>query len=512
MSSDNPSRRTCAEQRSVSERKTNNAHINHNNTASTETPVTWTDYGQAKLKELLSFGGFGNSSEETKPPAADTKTESVAISPQRDKTLTDKSNMRMTFFNDRNGDQHQQAGSRASGWVIVDKQDDIVHKPEKTESTFTTTILDPAHKTSKAKTKPKSEDKESAKQFVVSKGNREIVLEKLRLGVKLCATHDSAEPFTRNVVLEKDYMEKLDISACYPPDGSSFFFREYAPRVFRKLRDYSGISLLDYVTALCDEKISPLGFSGKSGSFLYITKDKKFVIKTVSHAESKFLRVLLEEYYKHLASVHNQKKDSLLTRFFGMYRMGFSTLGELRVVVMQNLLSTRNEIDRRYDLKGSTLGRQTFFSCLIAEQDIANHVLKDNDFSSEDDRVNLTIQLGRARKAKFLGMLHRDCELLRRFGVIDYSLLLGVHFVKDCAKLKASLPAGAEKTDEGAFVSVDYDHLYYCGVIDILQPYNRKKAIEHNVKALWYDRGDISVCNPEIYLKRFLTFISRHIS
>jgi len=48
-------------------------------------------------------------------------------------------------------------------------------------------------------------------------------------------------------------------------------------------------------------------------------------------------------------------------------------------------------------------------------------------------------------------------------------------------------------------------------VIDILQPYNMRKQLEHNLKGMVHDKQAISVCPPTKYASRFLHFISTYI-
>lgn len=54
-----------------------------------------------------------------------------------------------------------------------------------------------------------------------------------------------------------------------------------------------------------------------------------------------------------------------------------------------------------------------------------------------------------------------------------------------------------------------YDVVLYLGIIDILQEYNMKKKIEHACKSLKFDPLSISVVEPKIYSKRFITFLKK---
>lgn len=43
--------------------------------------------------------------------------------------------------------------------------------------------------------------------------------------------------------------------------------------------------------------LSELGSPGKSGSFFYFSQDYRFIIKTIHHAEHKFMRKILKDYF-----------------------------------------------------------------------------------------------------------------------------------------------------------------------------------------------------------------------
>ena len=80
-----------------------------------------------------------------------------------------------------------------------------------------------------------------------------------------------------------------------PSAKYDFKFKDYAPWVFRELReDYFHLDPADYLLSLTAKYIlSELGSPGKSGSFFYFSRDYRFIIKTIHHAEHKFLRKIL---------------------------------------------------------------------------------------------------------------------------------------------------------------------------------------------------------------------------
>jgi hypothetical protein len=54
--------------------------------------------------------------------------------------------------------------------------------------------------------------------------------------------------------------------------------------------------------------------TGKSGSFFFFSKDKKFIIKTMFQEELDIFMFELENYFKHF-----EKGDSLLARIYGVF-------------------------------------------------------------------------------------------------------------------------------------------------------------------------------------------------
>lgn len=93
-----------------------------------------------------------------------------------------------------------------------------------------------------------------------------------------------------------------------PSEGSSttpphkmndFKFKDYAPKVFRHIRQRFGIDPVDYMLCVCGNfEFLEFISNSKSGMFFFYTHDRQFMIKTQTDAESKLLRQLLPAYYK----------------------------------------------------------------------------------------------------------------------------------------------------------------------------------------------------------------------
>ena len=117
--------------------------------------------------------------------------------------------------------------------------------------------------------------------------------------------------------------------------------------------------------------------------------------------------------------VKNQP-NTLLTKFYGMYRVKTHNRQPIYFIVMGSVFYTDLEIHTIYDLKGSTHGRKA------SEKDKKQEtpVLKDLDFLENNE----IIQIGSSKAKLFCEQLRRDTELLRKLKIMDYSLLLGIHY------------------------------------------------------------------------------------
>jgi len=139
---------------------------------------------------------------------------------------------------------------------------------------------------------------------------------------------------------------------------------------------------------------------------------------------------VLQSYYEHV----EKYPDMMLTRFFGLHRVKPQGGRNVRFVVMGNILNTSHVLHRKYDLKGSTHGRLT-----LPPFDPERAILKDLD-------IDCTFKLDDGFPARLKAQLAADCDLLARVNVMDYSLLLGVHFRN---RGKGSRPATRAPKAEG---------------------------------------------------------------
>lgn len=202
-----------------------------------------------------------------------------------------------------------------------------------------------------------------------------------------------------------------------PSAQYDFKFKDYAPWVFRHLRAKFKLDPADYLMSLTSKYIlSELGSPGKSGSFFYFSRDYKYIIKTIHHAEHKLLRKILPEYYKHV----EKNPNTLISQFYGLHRVKMAYGRKIHFVVMNNLFPPHRDIHETFDLKGSTIGR-----------DFSEDDLKKNPRGTMKDlnwiRRHRHIECSQGKRDFFLEQVKRDVELLQRLNIMDYSLLVGIH-------------------------------------------------------------------------------------
>jgi 1-phosphatidylinositol-4-phosphate 5-kinase len=189
--------------------------------------------------------------------------------------------------------------------------------------------------------------------------------------------------------------------------------------------------------------LSELGSPGKSGSFFYFSRDYKYIIKTIHHSEHKFLRKILKDYYQHVTDNPN----TLLSQFYGLHRVKMPYGKKIHFVVMNNLFPPHRDIHQTFDLKGSTIGRDNKED---DEGTNARATLKDLNWLRRQKHIELGVQ----KKQLFLEQLRQDVRLLQKLGIMDYSLLIGIHDLEKGNEenvrdktLKVFNPGGAS-TDE----------------------------------------------------------------
>lgn len=387
----------------------------------------------------------------------------------------------------------------------------------------------------------------------ISEGHENFVMAyNMLTGIRVAVSRESGVMKKLNDEDFKSYKKltfNTDGSELTPSSKYDFKFKDYCPEVFRELRQIFGLDPADYLISITGKYIlSELGSPGKSGSFFYYSRDFRYIIKTIHHSEHKQLRKILKDYYNHVKSNPN----TLVSQIYGLHRVKMPLLNgvkrKVHFIVMNNLFPPHRDIHLRFDLKGSTWGRYTRQS---DEGHDKNKPLKDLNWLE----LHQEIKFGPNKRKVFFDQLDKDVKFLKNINAMDYSLLLGIHDVKN--KNKASVnsnknltifdPISNKKNEliktnprdinenelpndvyPGRSKFIFYGHdggirstnenneplseIYYLGIIDFLTNYSLRKRLETFWRSLSHNRDTISALPAKEYGERFLKFIKKGTS
>ena len=242
---------------------------------------------------------------------------------------------------------------------------------------------------------------------------------------------EKQEEKTAELYKNPNYREKSLRKIQFPASSalriSGFSFVDFEPSIFNMLRSCYGIDAQKYRASFRIRNAADIESSGmlekftegKSGSFFYFTRDFKYIIKTVTDEEEKFLQKIAYRYYDHMKNNPN----SLIVRFFGLHKVRLAREQRfITVVVMENIFHNPDQfkMHERYDLKGSRVGRRSVKKTSKVRREYKG-TLKDLDLGDKK------IHVGADSKAQLMGQLRRDVEFLIQCKIMDYSLLLGIH-------------------------------------------------------------------------------------
>ncbi|KAI8892482.1 hypothetical protein BC833DRAFT_532808 [Globomyces pollinis-pini] len=386
-------------------------------------------------------------------------------------------------------------------------------------------------------------------------------------GIRISVSRCNSKPIRELVPGDFQAAHKLAFDVAgnelTPSSKYDFKFKDYAPWVFRMVREYFHVDSNEYLLSLTGKYVlSELASSGKSGSFFYYSRDYRFIIKTIHHSEHKFILKILEHYYNHVKN----NPHTLLSRIFGLHRVKLPGNKKIHFVVMGNVFPPNKDIHEVYDLKGSLLGRS------IPDEEAKNNpraVMKDLNWLARKRQI----KLGPEKRALFETQMDVDVRFLMSQGIMDYSLLVGVHdavrgntdhirdqtlsvfepnaetlsrrataanrmskaqILKEASVHTDVMQLGPSKSklpdrvpperrycffysDEGGFRGSDESNnpikeIYYIGIIDIFTYYSPVKRFETFFKSLGNDKKIISAVHPSLYGTRFSNFMRNAIN
>ncbi|KAJ1342827.1 hypothetical protein BSLG_002646 [Batrachochytrium salamandrivorans] len=344
-------------------------------------------------------------------------------------------------------------------------------------------------------------------------------------GIRISVSRCNAKPLRDIVPEDFTAAHKLafDVTGneMTPSSKYDFKFKDYAPWVFRRIRDSFHVDPAEYLLSLTGKYVlSELGSPGKSGSFFYYSQDYRFIIKTIHHSEHKFIIHTLQDYYEHIRS----NPHTLLSRIFGLHRVKLPGNRKIHFVVMGNVFPPNKDIHEVYDLKGSEVGRS------IPEEEARKNpraVMKDLNWIERGRKL----LLGTEKRRLLVEQMERDSIFLTAQKIMDYSLLVGLHDVikgnrdniRDLTlsvfepnpetlsrRATASTRGSKAQVIKKAMVESDIMQLgpSTSRLPDNVPPDQESGAFFKSFKS---DRNKISAVNPVLYGTRFLEFMRNAI-
>lgn len=284
-------------------------------------------------------------------------------------------------------------------------------------------------------------------------------------------------------------------------------FKTYRPEVFEALRLDTGVEEKVLHELLRPNNLESMTADSKSGQTFWQTADGTLVLKTIKQYECKHLRSVLDHYASHVIGHY-----TCIAGILGLYRVKFRSGKKVYLLLSKNVYHRDcssmwdHNTHRKYDLKGSTIGRR---------KTLRSSVRKDLDFIHDGRKL----QLGQRVKSAVMLTLVRDTQFLSKHKFMDYSLLvdivqppppLGV-LRKVTARLIGGVPISKSLCDRGKLVAVGSDgYLYQFGIVDFLQKYSFRKWFETLLKGLWWDKMQISCVNSNLYARRFVKFLEEY--
>ncbi|KAK8264729.1 hypothetical protein V6Z11_D12G128100 [Gossypium hirsutum] len=175
-----------------------------------------------------------------------------------------------------------------------------------------------------------------------------------------------------------------------------------------------------------DETIKQVTSTVRPGNMFLFSNDSRFAIKTLRKSELKVLLEMLPGYYSHI----KRFRSTILNKLYGAHVVKPAGGTKVYFVVVANIFKSDLLMHRCYDLKGSLQGRK-----------VEKMRYREKTLHKESD-LDFLFYLEPLVRQRLLKQIKYDCAFLETAGIMNYSLMLGLH-VKgsrqvDCVNSKCS--------------------------------------------------------------------------
>jgi len=307
----------------------------------------------------------------------------------------------------------------------------------------------------------------------------------------------SLQSSLKNIGIYRKFIDKVqDIDTnIIKSDNSEWRFKCYNRKKFLKIREHFNINDENYIKSLCEQDLIPGKKYEKSGATFWKTNDNKFLIKTVTSRECKFLRRILKRYSNYI-----RNNNTYLVRIYGMYRITLSKT-DIRFIIMNNIFEYDIPLNNVFDLKGTTEER------LANDNEIE---LKDMNFIKRKNSLNFD----KTDYSEFLATIKTDSLFLsKELNIMDYSFLVSIIKFNKIDDIPKEI---YNKNNIKFYSDNNSTRIQIFGIIDILQEWTTWKRCCSLYKKFYYrclycnQTIEIDSEKPKIYHKRFIEFIENN--
>lgn len=306
------------------------------------------------------------------------------------------------------------------------------------------------------------------------------------------------------------------------------------PDTFQRIRRLFGISRVVYAKAFPNDlnqsdtnwqqKLKESVSEGASGSFFYRVMSgstsgvpSQFIVKQINPNEKRVLVNMLPAYYAHVVAQEGRSLIQYLGCHSLALRWKFSA--QVHFCVMRNFLPVKMWMI--FDLKGATANRRALTTNVLlastkntAQNASGYGTLRDWEWMD----TAMGVDVDSEDKEVLADMVTADSKFLADQGLLDYSLLVGIHRLSRDSPPAERKKEIAQLREAGGFPSIDRQKVYFFGIIDVLERYTWGWWAQHWLLTLYYylscqrrKADGISALAPKEYADRFNTFMQREV-
>jgi hypothetical protein len=313
----------------------------------------------------------------------------------------------------------------------------------------------------------------------------------------------------KGVGANQKYLYNINCPAGMP--GGRVIMKDYFPMEFHDIRTREEILPHAFVKSWefePGERQVPEKGAGRSGSLFLLSADERYILKTLPHSEVRTMKLILARYQKYIAN----NPQSRLMRFLAMHRFQVRN-NYIYIVVSTNIFYSPKglRVDIKYDLKGRIPKEST-----LRHQDKLKFPAKGNVY--KDNQLNRKFFPDAA--SALVANLTKDAQFLASLQCIDYSLLVGVHNIRD-DEVSQTENVHYEWSRQYSFSQVHDEvgvgfpstavvrqkEVYFFGIIDFLSRYLTKKKCAHFWKTFLWPENTLSTVPEDFYCKRFTNYL-----